>query len=285
MHKPTPANAAWPGRSRQRGSTGAQRPALPPATRAAEAPCRRSLSRAQRRGVTAAARRTHPTGYRPQRPPHPATSRYGADGPPDATPGTGPPAGVFLKKMRHAWGTEIERTTPRYPATVQKAAGSVKLFYAFRPKTDGLGATTCHACPLPRSRLRCAATKRGAPTVLLKNGSGQMMLPMTPADGKTERNGRKRQALLRRQHGPDRRQHGLLSEIQGHDWPKHAADDPNTPRAHIDHTAGRKIAQTQQGTAPGRSKALHDVKKTNDAPPCHAATHREVCGKKNVILP
>lgn len=60
---------------------------------------------------------------------------------------------------------------------------------------------------------------------------------------------------------------------------------PNTPRAHIGHTAGRKIAQTQQGTAPGRSKALHDVKKTNGAPPCHAATHREVCGKKNVILP
>lgn len=191
----------------------------------------------------------------------------------------------FSKKMRHACAPEIERTAPRYPATAQKSAGSVKLFYAFHPETDGLSATTCHACPLPRSRLRCAAAKRGAPTVLLKLGSGQMMLPMTPADGKTERNGRKRQALLRRQHGHDRRQHGLLSEIQGHDWPKHATDDPNTPRAHIGHTAGRKIAQTQPGTAPGRSKALHDVKKTNGAPPCHAATHREVCGKKNVILP
>lgn len=158
----------------------------------------------------------------------------------------------FSKKMRHAWGTEIERTAPRYPATAQKSAGSVKLFYAFRPKTDGLGATTCHACPLPRSRLRCAATKRGAPTVLLKHGSGQMMLPMTPADGKTERERRKMQALLRRQHGHDRQQHGLLSEIQGHDWLKHAADAPqHAPRTHRPHSRTKNRANTAgDGTGP-----------------------------------
>ena len=187
----------------------------------------------------------------------------------------------FSKKLRQALGREIERTGAFFPARGRNGAGSVKIFYAFAHKTGCGRAAACHGCPLPRSRLLALGPKGGGARGLRRYGSGQMVARMAATLGKTGAKGRKMQAWVGRQHGPDRRRHGMLLHFHGHDWPKGAADGQNGPFG--TKIGGRSVprnAQPRRGRRRPAARASTALKNPHAAPPRTLRGSRRYVGKK-----